>query len=200
MNNSFKKYAAIAVVALLAAFSLSKFNSLASSDQDVKTAFSRVQIALQSQADVIPNLVEVTKGYMTHEQKVFIETARARAGATSKFDIGTLANDPEKLKQFKESQAAMAQAMQTAMVAINATRESNPNPQAIQQMNNLSKKIESENGKVFFARKQAQDEIRKFNVQIVTFPSNLFSGMFGFKPYPFFEAEADAKTAPKVKF
>ena len=195
-----KKYIAYAVIALVAITSWSKFNDLAQSNEDVKTYFSRVQIALQSQADVIPNLVEVTKGYMSHEQKVFIETARARAGATSKFDIGTLANDPEKLKQFKESQAAMAQAMQTAMVAINATRESNPNPQAIQQMNNLSKVITTENSKVSFSRKQLQDQIALFNKKIVTFPSNIFASISGYKVYPFFEAEADAKTAPKVKF
>lgn len=195
-----KKYIALAGVALLAIISIGKFNELATSEQNVKNSFGRIQIALQSQADVIPNLVETTKGYMSHEQKVFIETARARAGATSKFDIGSIANDPEKLKQFKESQAAMQQAMQTAMVAVNATRESNPDPKAIQQMNNLSKTITTENGKVSFARKQYQDEVTVFNKKLVTFPSNWFAKISGYNTYPFFEADAEAKVAPKVKF
>jgi LemA protein len=195
-----KKYIAIATVVLLMIVSWGKFNDLASSNEDVKIYFGRVQIALQSQADVIPNLVETTKGYMSHEQKVFIETAKARAGATSKFDLGSLANDPEKLKQFKESQAAMQQAMQTALVAVNAIKESNPDPKAIKQVEALTRTITTENGKVSFARKQLQDEVAKFNKKIVTFPSNLFSRIAGYTTYPFFEADADAKVAPKVKF
>ena len=174
-------------------------NKIPTLDEQVKAAWAQVQNQYQRRADLIPNLVEVVKGYAAHEQDTLTAVIEARAKATSiQVDASTLDN-PEKLKQFQQAQEGLSGALSRLMVV----SERYPDLKANQNFLALQSQLEGTENRISVARRDFIAAVQAFNTEIRTFPGRLWhSVMYSDLPVRAnFEAtSADADKAPQVKF
>lgn len=186
------------VAGVIALYSISSYNGLVRLDERVNQTYSQVQNVLQRQAELIPNLVEVTKGYASHESQTFarVTEARAQLAAVSKIDPRELASNPDMQKQIIEAQATIGQ----AMVRLQATREAYPDLKANQTFNNLMAEMAGSINRVTVERRANQLAVEEYNATIRRFPRVIFANVFGFDPKPYFRAADSSQTAPQVKF
>jgi LemA protein len=178
-------FLAIIVIAVIAFSGM--YNSLVQLRNRVKNALSQVDVQLKRRHDLIPNLVETAKGYMTHERETLtaITDARSRAmGATSVQDKST-------------AETQLSGAISRFMVTV----ENYPDLKANQNFLALQEELTSTENKLSFARQAYNDAVLFFNNKIEMFPSNVIAGMFNFRPETFFEVEDKTeREAPKVSF
>jgi len=174
-------------------------NTIPTLDEQAKAAWGQVQNQYQRRADLIPNLVEVVKGYATHEQDTLTAVIEARAKATSiQVDASTLDN-PEKLKQFQQAQDGLSSALSRLMVV----SERYPDLKANQNFLALQSQLEGTENRIAVARRDFIQAVQAYNTEIRTFPGRLWhSVMYSDLPIrATFEATtADADKAPQVKF
>ncbi len=174
------------------------YNRLISMDESVKTAFSQMHVQYQRRADLIPNLVEVVKGYAQHEKDVLVGVteARAKVGQVNVNVGGGRGITPEAIKQFMEAQGALTEALSRLMVVV----ERYPELKADQRFAELQAQLEGTENRIAFARNQYNEAVQQFNTYLRRFPNNIIANFFNFQPYPYFEAEKGAEKAPTVKF
>jgi len=174
-------------------------NNIPTLDEQAKAAWGQVQNQYQRRADLIPNLVEVVKGYAAHEQDTLTAVIEARAKATSiQVDASTLDN-PEKLKQFQQAQDGLSGALNRLMVV----SERYPDLKANQNFLALQSQLEGTENRIAVARRDFIQAVQAYNTEIRTFPGRLWhSVMYSDLPIrATFEAtSADADKAPQVKF
>ncbi len=173
------------------------YNRFVSMDESVKTALSQVQVQYQRRADLIPNLVEVVRGYARHERDALVGVAEARARVgqiTLNLEEGGLT--PQAIQQFMEAQGALTEALSRLMAVV----ERYPELKADQRFAELQAQLEGTENRIAFARNQYNETVRSYNTFLRRFPNNLIAGFFRFQPYPYFEAEKGAEKAPAVKF
>ena len=174
-------------------------NTIPTLDEQAKAAWGQVQNQYQRRADLIPNLVEVVKGYATHEQDTLTAVIEARAKATSiQVDASTLDN-PEKLKQFQQAQDGLSGALSRLMVV----SERYPDLKANQNFLALQSQLEGTENRIAVARRDFIQAVQAYNTELRTFPGRLWhSVMYSDLPIrATFEAtSADADKAPQVKF
>ena len=174
-------------------------NKIPTLDEQVKAAWAQVQNQYQRRADLIPNLVEVVKGYAAHEQDTLTAVIEARAKATSiQVDASTL-NDPEKLKQFQAAQNQLTGALSRLMVVV----ERYPDLKSNQNFLSLQSQLEGTENRISVARRDFILAVERYNTEIRTFPGRLWHAvMYSDLPVrPTFEATTpDADKAPEVKF
>jgi len=175
----------VIVVAVIAFVGM--YNSLVQLRNRVKNAWSQIDVQLKRRHDLIPNLVETAKGYMTHERETLtaITDARSRAmGAGTVQDRGV-------------AEAQLTGAISKFMLTV----ENYPDLKANQNFLALQEELTSTENKISFARQAYNDAVLFFNNKIEMFPSNVIAGMFNFRPQEFFEVEAkEERDAPKVSF
>ena len=185
----------LAVIAVIAIWLVSVYNSMVGLDEGVNTAWANVETQYQRRADLIPNLVNTVKGYAQHEQETFEAVVNARSKATS-ISIDPSKVTPEKLQEFQQAQGELA----SALVRLIAISESYPDLKASEQFKELQAQLEGTENRINVSRTNFNKEAQKYNTTIRTFPRNLFAGMLGFTQRAYFEAEAGANQAPKVEF
>ena len=185
----------IAVIAVIAFWLVSVYNGMVGLDEGVNTAWANVETQYQRRADLIPNLVNTVKGYAQHEQSTFEAVVNARSKATS-ITIDPSNVTPEKLQEFQQAQGELASAL-GRLIAIS---ESYPDLKASEQFKELQAQLEGTENRINVARTNFNNEAKKYNTTIRTFPRNMFAGMLGFTQRAYFEAEAGANQAPKVEF
>ncbi|HEY3175200.1 MAG TPA: LemA family protein [Candidatus Polarisedimenticolia bacterium] len=177
----------IGVVLLAAGLYLwSTYNSIVTAEQGIDGAWAQVENNLQRRGDLIPNLVETVKGYAAHEKEVFEKVAEARgrlAGATSP----------------QEAAAANA-GLTSALGRLLAIAENYPLLKANENFIRLQDELAGTENRLAVSRRDYNEQVRQYNTLIVRVPANLVAGFFNKKPRDYFEAEADKKTAPNVKF
>lgn len=194
-----KGFIAIAAAVLIGAFwYMSAYNGLVTADQEVSATYAQVQNVLQRRADLIPNLVEVVKGYAKHESEVFeqVAAARAQVGAAIKIDAASLANDPKA----QEKLAQASQAMTASLSRLIAVSEAYPELKANQNFLELQAQLEGTENRIAVERRKNQLAVQGFNTRVRTFPTALIAQTSGFTAKPYFAADETAQTAPKVKF
>lgn len=173
---------AVAVISLIGTY-----NQLVVLRQNLKNGFSQIDVQLKRRHDLIPNLVEVAKGYMGHERATLENVIKARQQAV---DAKGLA-DQAKAENFLSS----------TLRSLFAVAENYPNLKADQQMLRLQEELTSTENKIAFARQYYNDEAARFNTAVQTFPNNFIAGMLGFPPVDFLKIENPAeKAVPEVKF
>ena len=184
-----------AVVAVLVLWGISAYNGMVKEEEQATTAWAGVQSAYQRRADLIPNLVNVVKGYASHEKETLEGVVNARAKATS---INIDADDltPEKLQQFQQAQGELSQALGRLI----AVSESYPDLKANENFLDLQKQLEGTENRINEARNIFNNAVQSYNVKIRKFPNTLLAGIFGFDKMSKFEADAAAQNAPEVKF
>jgi LemA protein len=192
------RYMMWVTVLLAALLSGCGYNTLQSSDEQVKAAWSEVLNQYQRRADLVPNLVNVVKGAAAQEKSVLeaVTEARARVGAIQA--TPELLNDEAAFKRFQEAQAGLTSALSRLI----AVAEAYPQLQSIQAFRDLQAQLEGVENRIAVARKRYIESVQAFNTTVRSFPSNLTAMIFGFKVKPNFtvENEAEISKPPTVDF
>ena len=172
------------------------YNSLVRVDESVNQAWSQVQNQYQRRSDLIPNLVEVVKGYAAHERAVFEDVAEARASVGKLQVTPEILNNPETFKRFQEAQAGLSSALSRLL----AVAENYPQLKANENFLQLQSQLEGTENRIAVERRRFNEVVQDYNVRVRTFPTAMFAGMLGFGQKAYFQAEPGAEKAPKVKF
>ncbi len=176
----------IILLAAVALFLISFYNSLASLKVKIKEAWSQIDVQLKRRTDLIPNLVETVKGYASHEKEVFENVTKARSALMS-------AQTPQ--------QASEADNMLSgALKSLFAIAEAYPELKAQEGFLNLQKELSDTEDKVAYSRQFFNSVVRQFNEKLVMFPGNMIAGMFGFKAEEFFGVDEAERQPVKVQF
>lgn len=174
---------------------LSVYNHLVMLQESVQARAADMQVQYQRRADLIPNLVEVVKGYAAHERTTLREVIEARSRATQvQLDPRNL--DPRRLRKFMQAQGALSAALGRLMVVV----ERYPELKADARFAELQAQLEGTENRIAFARNQYNETVRSYNTYLRRFPAVAFASWFGFTSMPYFEAEPSAQTAPRVSF
>lgn len=171
------------VVGIVGVSMVGSYNGLVSKDEAVKQANSKIEASLQRRADLIPNVVNSVKGYMSHEDEIFTKIADAR----SKIGSGN-----KEVK--KEGETELTSAISRLLVV----QENYPELKADAQVSALISELEGTENRLFIARKDYNDTATEYNKSIRKFPASMMAVMFGFQRAELIEADKDAKVAPKV--
>lgn len=192
----FPKWAiAVAVIVLLAIWGISKYNGLVTIDQNVKNKWSQVENQYQRRSDLIPNLVNVVKGYASHERETLESVITARSKATST-TINANDMDEAALQRFQQSQDALSSALSRLMVVV----EKYPDLKANEQFRDLSSQLEGTENRIATARRDFNDAAQDYNTKRNKFPTVIVAGLAGFRERPYFTAQAGSEVAPTVDF
>lgn len=174
------------IVLILVLFSVSRYNSLVSSQETVKGQWSEIDNQLKRRADLIPNLVNTVKGAAAHEKEIIDSVTNARAklaGAGGPVDKAA-------------ANAELSSALSRLMVVV----ENYPQIKANENFRALQDQLEGTENRISTARGRYNETVKEHNSKIKRFPNNMFAGMFGVDSAEYFEvADADKKT-PEVKF
>ena len=163
------------------------YNGLVRLRNAVKNAWSQIDVQLKRRHDLIPNLVETAKGYMTHERETFEAITKAR----------NLAQNANSVPEQGAAEAGLSQALSNFFVVV----ENYPDLKANENFLQIQEELTSTENKIGFARQAYNDSVMTFNNKIEMFPSNIIAGMFNFTKSDFFEIEdATERDVPKVSF
>lgn len=185
----------VAIVLVIGLFLMGVYNSLVEKEQFVKQKWSQVENQYQRRADLIPNLVNTVKGYAKHEKETLTQVVEARSKATS-VNIDPTKLSPDAIKQFQAAQDGLSQALSKLMVVV----ERYPDLKANENFMQLQAQLEGTENRISVERKRYNEAVQEYNTYLKKFPTNIFANMFGFREYPYFEAEKGAEKAPEVKF
>jgi LemA protein len=188
--------AAIALFAVL--FVVGKYNGLVALRNRFKNAWAQIDVQLKRRYDLIPNLVETTKGYLKHERGTLEAVITARNSAFSaNGKVAANPGDPEAMKALSSAESSL----NGALGRLFALSEAYPDLKANTSMNQLMEELTSTENKVSFARQAYNDSVMAYNTGREVFPSNIIAGMFNFGPAELFVIEkAEEREAPKVSF
>ena len=188
----------VAVVAAFGFWGVGIYNGLVTARNAFKNAFAQIDVQLTRRYDLIPNLVEVAKGYLKHERETREAVIQARAAA-----VGGLAaaksrpGDDAAMAQLGSAESGLAGALSRLMVVA----EAYPDLKANQNMMQLTEEMASTENRIAFARQAYNDSVMAYNNKREVFPSNLVAGMFNFAHAALLEITEPAKReAPKVSF
>jgi LemA protein len=175
----------IIVVIIVAVIGM--YNSLVRLRNQVKNAWSQIDVQLKRRHDLIPNLVETVKGYAKHEKETMENLTKARSAAVS----------AEGVAQKSKAEGALSGALDRFMLVV----ENYPDLKANQNFLALQEELSSTENKIAFSRQNYNDQVLFFNNKIEMFPSNILAGMFNFQTGEFFELEDKAeREVPQVEF
>ena len=178
--------AGLASVVLLLTASGCGYNTMVSMKEAVDSAWAQVMNQLQRRNDLIPNLVEVTKGYATHEKEIFESVANARSRLLA---AGT-----------RDEQIDAANQVSGALGRLLAIAEKYPDLKANEQFARLSDELAGTENRIAVERKRFNDTVQEYTTYVKTLPQALYAGMLGFGAQKYFEVPEAAQQVPKVDF
>ena len=183
---------------LLAFWAIALYNGLIGKRNRFRNAFAQIEVQLQRRYDLIPNLVETAKGYMSHEKDTLEAVIAARNQAMGAMQAAAAApGDSNAMANLASAEAGLGGVLGRLM----AVAEAYPDLKANQNMMAVQEELTSTENKVAFARQAFNDAVTVFNTARETFPAVLIAGLLGFKEATLFEVDdASARTAPKVNF
>ena len=176
----------LSAMALLLTLSGCGYNTMVTMRENIDAAWAQVENQLQRRNDLIPNLVEVTKGYATHEKEIFDHIADARSrliNAGSRDEKTDAAND-----------------LGSALSRLLVLGERYPDLKANQQFARLSDELAGTENRIATERRRFNEAVRDYNTYIKKMPANFTARMFGFTEQKYFEAPKEAQQVPKVQF
>jgi LemA protein len=187
-----------AIVVVLGLWVAGIYNKLVNLRNRFKNAFAQIDVQLKRRYDLIPNLVEVAKGYLKHEHSTLEDVIKARniasAAATA---VAANPADANAMKGLVSAETGLTGALSRLMVV----SEQYPDLKANQNMMQLTEELTSTENKISFARQAYNDSVMLYNTAREVFPNVIFAGMFGFLPAELFKVEDPTeRNAPKVQF
>ena len=162
------------------------YNTFVGQEEGIKAQWAQVENQLQRRNDLIPNLVETTKGFAQHEESVYKDIAESRSKLLA-------AKSPEET-------IAAANQQTSALGRLLAVVENYPQLKANEQFNRLMDELAGTENRIAVERMRYNEKVQAYDTKRRQFPANMTAKMFGFKEYPFFQAPPDAKQVPKVNF
>jgi LemA protein len=189
---------AILVVIILGVggWTMSVRNNFVTSQENVNQSWAQVQNVYQRRYDLVPNLVETVRAYAAHERETFTTVTEARAKVGQIQVSADVLNDPEKFKQFQQAQAQLGGALSRLL----AVSENYPQLKANENFLQLQSQLEGTENRIAVERRRFNEAAQAYNTTLRRFPENIVAGFFGFNQRPYFEAQHEAQTAPRVKF
>ena len=174
------------------------YNTLQSTDEQINAAWSEVLNQYQRRADLVPNLVNVVKGYASHEKEVLETVTNARSKVGSIQATPELVNDEQAFAKFQAAQGELTSALSRLLVVA----ENYPQLKADAGFRDLQAQLEGTENRIAVARNRYIKAVQEYNVTVRSFPSNLTAMVFGMKTKPNFtvENEKALATPPKVEF
>jgi LemA protein len=177
----------LGIVLILVFYIIGIYNSLVKLRNQVKNAWSQIDVQLKRRHDLIPNLIKTVKGYMKHERGTLDSVTNARAQAMGAQTVG----------EKSAAEGLLSGALGKLQIAV----EAYPDLKANQNFLSLQEELSSTENKISFSRQNYNDQVLFFNNKTEMFPSNIIAGMFNFKEEEFFEIEDQTeKEVPKVDF
>ena len=190
----------VGLLVVLGLWGVGIYNGLVTARNAFKNAFAQIDVQLQRRFDLIPNLVETAKGYMSHERETLEAVIAARAAAQSGLSAAKAnPGDPEAMATLAAAQGQL----NAGLGRLLAVAEAYPDLKANQNMMQLTEELTTTENKVAFARQAYNDSVMAFNNKREVFPSSLLAGMFNFGPAALLDIPADkaeVREAPKVQF
>ena len=174
----------LALIVVLVLWVIALYNGLVRQRNQVKNAWSQIDVQLKRRHDLIPNLVEVVKDYMSYEQETLTRVIEARGKALAAQGVAATAQAENQLTG--------------ALKSLFAVAENYPELKANQNVMRLQEELSSTENKIAFARQYYNDSVMRLNNLIQTFPSNLMANSMGFKPEVYYEVPDDEKAPVKV--
>jgi len=176
----------LGILLLVAVVAIGLFNALSRQKVVVDEATADIETFLKQRYDMIPNLVEIVKGYAKHEKDTFKEVTEMRTKAMS-------------AGSFSEK-AAIEDQLSKGISKIFAVAESYPELKADQNFVELQNSLKALEDDIQKSRRFYNGTVRDFNTKIATFPNNIIANILGFKALPFFEASEEEKKNVKIEF
>lgn len=177
----------VAIAAVVALFLLVTFNRLVALRNGVRTGWSDIDVQLTRRHDLVPNLVETTRGYMNHERETLEAVTQARSQAMSATGADLV------------TRAAAEMTLSGAVGNLLGVAERYPTLKASQSFLLLQEQLTSTENRIAFARQHYNELVRQYNTALAVFPRNLVAGAFGFSPSQMFAAEAGDRANVQVK-
>ena len=174
------------VVAAIALFVIFLYNSLIRLRNEVKNSWAQIDVQLKRRNDLIPNLVETVKGYMSHEKTVLENITKARSAFLS-------------AQSMTEKSKASNMLSQT-LKSLFAVSENYPQLKANENFMQLQEELSGTESKIAYARQHYNDIVMEFNTKIETFPNSIFANMLSFGKEALFTATEEERKNVKVKF
>ena len=190
----------VGLAVVLALWGVGIYNGLVTARNAFKNAFAQIDVQLQRRFDLIPNLVETAKAYMSHERETLEAVVAARAAAQS--GLAAAKADPGDPGAMAQLAAAQGQ-LNAGLGRLLAVAEAYPDLKANQNMMQLTEEWTTTENKVAFARQAYNDSVMAYNNRREVFPSSLLAGAFNFAPAALLDIPADkaeVREAPKVQF
>ena len=191
----------IAILVAVAFWGVGIYNGLVRARNAFRNAFAQIDVQLQRRFDLIPNLVEVAKTYMSHERETLEAVIAARSAAQS--GLAAAKANPGDAEAMAQLAAAQGQ-LNAGLGRLMMVAEAYPDLKANQTMMQLTEELTSTENKVAFARQAFNDAVMGYNNRREAFPGNLFAGMFGFAAATLLDIPVDkrdqVREAPKVSF
>jgi hypothetical protein len=178
-------YIIIAIIVLIVIYALALYNSFVKLNNKVKEAFSTMDVYLKKRWDLIPNIVEIVKGYAKHEKDTLKEVVELRNSTYDKM------SDEEKIKTNEQLSSGINKIM--------ALAEAYPDLKANENFKDLSKQLTKVEDDITNSRKYYNGVVRIYNNKVEMFPSNIFAGLFGYRSKAMFEASANERENVKVE-
>lgn len=174
------------LLAGIISYTISIYNDLVTKRNQVKNSWSKIDVQLKRRTDLIPNLVEVVKGYAKHEHNTFTQVSQARASLMNARNIEDIQKSNSQLSR--------------SLVNLFAIAERYPELKANTNFLNLQGQLQESEDKIAIYRERFNNFVLVYNNSCEQFPGNLVAQMFGFKTANFIEISEDEKAVPKVQF
>ncbi len=178
-------WVALISLLLLGGWTGSTYNRLVRGQQTVDAQWAQVESVYQRRADLIPNLVAVTKSYLTHERTLFAELAKAREQYVS-----AAPGSPQRVNAATD--------LQRGTVRLIGLIEQYPQLRSQEVVLGLMDELAGTENRIAVERRRYNERVGDYNRLVLSFPRSIVARLFGFAPRPYFQAEADAATAPRV--
>jgi LemA protein len=174
------------------------YNTLQSTDEQIKANWSEVVNQYQRRADLIPNLVNTVKGFADQEKEVLLGVTNARSKVSGIQATPELINDPEAFTKFQGAQGELSSALARLLIVV----ENYPQLKSDTNFRDLQAQLEGTENRIAVARNRYIKAVQEYNVTVRSFPSNLTAMLFDFQVKPNFtvENEKEISIAPKVDF
>src|SRR5436190_4039633 len=189
----------LGIIVALVVWAIAIYNGLVALRNRFKNAFAQIDVQLKRRYDLIPNLVEVAKGYMKHERETLEAVIKARNQAVTAAQAASAnPGNPAAMQQLGQAEGALTGVLGRMF----ALAESYPDLKANQNMLSLQEELTSTENKVAFSRQAYNDSVMEYNTRRESFPDNFFAGAFGFTAAELLQStdSAEERKAPKVSF
>lgn len=175
-----------AVLVIFSSYFIVVYNQLVFLKNRVETAWSQIEVQIKRRHDLIPNLVEVAKGYLSHEKDTLERVIQAR----------TQAIQAKSISGIKEAENILTSALKSLFAVV----EQYPDLKANENMLRLHEEITSTENRIAYARQFYNEEVRQYNTYLEKFPMNVIASLFKFSPKEFFDIDTSQEKVPEVKF